>query len=115
MSENGVRADFYGPTSRPLRHYDAVVHFSAFGGGEDLLRTVRLAGKPIILLPNYNFFNPAPNSLPVVQEHLDLADLVILRTQVEIRPLQGHLYGRRAQAGGGAARDQPGFRASGAR
>jgi glycosyltransferase involved in cell wall biosynthesis len=83
MSENGVRADFYGPTSRPLRHYDAVVHFSAFGGGEDLLRTVRLAGKPIILLPNYNFFNPAPNSLPVVQEHLDLADLVILRTQVE--------------------------------
>ncbi len=83
MSENGVRADFYGPTSRPLRHYDAVVHFSAFGGGEDLLRAIRLAGKPIVLLPNYNFFNPVPNSLPVVQEHLDLADLVVLRTQVE--------------------------------
>lgn len=36
-----------------------------------------------MLLPNYNFFNPVPNSLPVVQEHLDLADLVVLRTQVE--------------------------------
>src|SRR5947199_6420984 len=58
MSEIGVRADFYGHTSRPLRQYDAVVHFSAFGGGEGLLRSVREAGKPIILLPNYNFFNP---------------------------------------------------------
>ncbi|WP_415914755.1 mannosyltransferase [Rhodopseudomonas palustris] len=83
MSENGVRADFYGPTSRPLRYYDAVVHFSAVGGGEGLLRNIRDSGKPIILLPNYNFFSPAPESLAVVQEHFDLADLIVLRTFVE--------------------------------
>jgi glycosyltransferase involved in cell wall biosynthesis len=83
LSENGVRADFYGHTSRPLRQYDAVVHFSAFGGGEGLLRSIRDAGKPIILLPNYNFFNAASTSVQTVQEHLDLADLVVIRTHVE--------------------------------
>jgi glycosyltransferase involved in cell wall biosynthesis len=83
MSENGVRADFYGHTSRPLRQYDAVVHFSAFGGGEVLLRSIREAGKPIILLPNYNFFNPASTSQQVVQDHFDLADLIVIRTHVE--------------------------------
>ncbi len=62
LSENGVRADFYGHGSRPLRQYDAVVHFSAVGGGEGLLRSIRDAGKPIILLPNYNFFNLASTS-----------------------------------------------------
>jgi glycosyltransferase involved in cell wall biosynthesis len=83
LNENGVRADFYGPTSRPLRTYDAVVHFSAFGGGEGLLRNIRQAGKPIILLPNYNFFMPSLDSLSAVQEHLDLADMVVVRTNVE--------------------------------
>jgi glycosyltransferase involved in cell wall biosynthesis len=83
MSENGVRADFYGHTSRPLRHYDAVVHFSAFGGGEGLLRSIRDAGKPIVLLPNYNFFNPASTSRQVVQQHFDLSDLIVIRTHVE--------------------------------
>jgi len=83
LNENGVRADFYGYTSRALRQYDAVVHFSAFGGGERLLHSIREAGKPIVLLPNYNFFNAAPISSQVVQEHLDLADLVVIRTHVE--------------------------------
>jgi glycosyltransferase involved in cell wall biosynthesis len=83
MSENGVRADYYGHTSRPLRQYDAVVHFSTFGGGEGLLRSIRDAGKPIILLPNYNFFNPASTSRQVVQAHFDLSDLIVVRTHVE--------------------------------
>ncbi|THD73082.1 MAG: glycosyltransferase [Bradyrhizobium sp.] len=83
LSENGVRADFYGHTSRPLRQYDAVIHFSAFGGGEGLLRSIRDAGKPIVLLPNYNFFNAASTSAQVVREHLDLADLIVVRTHVE--------------------------------
>jgi glycosyltransferase involved in cell wall biosynthesis len=83
MGENGVRADFYGHTSRPLRQYDAVVHFSAFGGGEGLLRSIREAGKPVILLPNYNFFNPASTSQQVVSEHFALADLIVVRTHAE--------------------------------
>ena len=83
LSENGVRADFYGHTSRPLRQYDAVVHFSASGGGEGLLRSIRTAGKPIVLLPNFNFFNITSASVPLVQEHLGLADLIVLRTHVE--------------------------------
>uniref|UniRef100_E6VMZ1 Glycosyl transferase group 1 n=1 Tax=Rhodopseudomonas palustris (strain DX-1) TaxID=652103 RepID=E6VMZ1_RHOPX len=83
MNENGVRADFYGHASRPLRYYDAIVHFSAVGGGQILLRHVREQGKPIILIPNYNFFSPSAGSLPVVQEHFDLADVIVLRTQVE--------------------------------
>lgn len=83
MNENGVRADFYGHASRPLRNYDAVVHFSAVGGGQGLLRNVRGQGKPIILIPNYNFFNPSPGSIGIVQEHVDLADIIVLRTEVE--------------------------------
>jgi len=90
LSENGVRADYYGPTSRPLRQYDAVVHFSAFGGGEGLLRNIREAGKPIILLPNYNFFNAAPASHQVVAEHFALADLIVLRTHAERKLCQAN-------------------------
>jgi glycosyltransferase involved in cell wall biosynthesis len=35
------------------------------------------------LLPNYNFFNTASTSAKVVREHLDLADLIVVRTHVE--------------------------------
>jgi glycosyltransferase involved in cell wall biosynthesis len=83
MNESGIRADFYGPTSRPLRFYDAVVHFSAFGGGEGLLQNIRKVGKPIILLPNYNFFTPSPDAHAVVQQHFDLSDMVVVRTHAE--------------------------------
>ena len=83
INDVGVRADLYGPNSRRLSAYDAVIHFSAHGGGEDLLRDVKAAEKPIVLIPNFNFFDRQHKAHDVVQRHLDLADLVILRANAE--------------------------------
>ncbi|KQT85128.1 mannosyltransferase [Aurantimonas sp. Leaf443] len=83
INDLGVRADLYGPGSRKLSFYDGVIHFSAHGGGEALLRDVKAHGTPIVLIPNFNFFEPNHSARDVVQTHLDLADLVILRTQIE--------------------------------
>lgn len=83
LTDAGARADIYGPQSRRLSFYDAVIHFSTHGGGEALLRDIKGAGKPIILIPNFNFFDLKHKSVDVVQRHLDLADVIILRTEVE--------------------------------
>lgn len=83
INDAGVRADLYGPTSRRLSFYDVVIHFSTHGGGEALLREIKAAGKPVVLIPNFNFFDQTHQSRDVVQRHLDLADLVVLRTNVE--------------------------------
>lgn len=83
ISDCGGRADVYGPNSRRLSTYDVVVHFSTHGGGEGLLNEIKAAGKPIVLVPNFNFFDQNHPSKDIVQRHLDLADVVILRTQIE--------------------------------
>lgn len=83
ISDIGVRADLYGPSAKRLSFYDAVIHFSAHGGGELLLAEVKAAAKPVILVPNFNFFDRDHTSHEVVQRHLDLANLIILRTNVE--------------------------------
>lgn len=80
FSDNGVKADIYGHTSRPLDFYDAVVHFSAHGGGEQLLENIKKAGKPIILIPNYDYFSGDGSSTEVVKSHQALADLIIVRS-----------------------------------
>lgn len=83
INDAGARADIYGPHSKRLSFYDAVIHFSTHGGGEDLLREVNAAGKPIILIPNFNFFDQGHHAHAVVQRHLDLAEVIVLRTEVE--------------------------------
>lgn len=83
MVDQGVRADLYGPQSRRLSFYDAVVHFSAHGGGEILLDEIAAHDKPIVLVPNYNFFDGDRSSHQIIQRHLDLADLVVFRTNAE--------------------------------
>jgi len=83
INDLGVRADLYGPQSKRLSFYDAVIHFSAHGGGEALLAEIKSRGAPVVLLPNFNFFVPDHSAHDVVQRHLDLADLVVLRTEAE--------------------------------
>ncbi len=83
IDDLGLRADLYGPTSRPLKFYDAVIHFSAHGGGEQLLGEIKASGIPIVLIPNFNFFDVNHAARDVVQRHLDLADRVIIRTNAE--------------------------------
>lgn len=83
LSDCGARADIYGPNSRRLSTYDVVIHFSTHGGGEGLLADIQAAGKPIVLFPNFDFFDENHKSKDVVKRHLDLADLIVLRTQVE--------------------------------
>lgn len=80
---NGLIADIYGPFSRALEHYDAVLHFSVHGGGLELLRYVRDNHKPIILFPNIWLSEPKPGIDSMVSEYVDLANLIVFKSQAE--------------------------------
>ncbi|MEP2944632.1 MAG: glycosyltransferase [Lentilitoribacter sp.] len=79
----GVQADIYSHLSRPLNTYDVVLHFSVHGGGEAMLEAVKSANKPIVILPNFDFLSDDKSAYGIVKRHLDLADLIVLRTEVE--------------------------------
>jgi glycosyltransferase involved in cell wall biosynthesis len=83
LKQNGLIADIYGPFSRALEHYDAVLHFSVHGGGLELLRYVRDKHKPIVLFPNIWLSAPKPGIESMVSEYVDLAELVVFRSQAE--------------------------------
>lgn len=83
LKQNGLIADIYGPFSRALEHYDAVLHFSVHGGGLELLRYVRDKHKPIVLFPNIWLSEPKPGIESMVTEYVDLADLIVFKSQAE--------------------------------
>lgn len=88
LQKLGVSAEVYGPRSRPLEHYDAVLHFSVHGGGLGLLRALRAAGKRIILWPNLWVEDPLQTAgREVVQEHLDAAERIVVKSRAE----RGHI------------------------
>ncbi|WMY07503.1 glycosyltransferase family 4 protein [Paraburkholderia phenoliruptrix] len=60
LNNSGVQADIYGIRSRPLRFYDAVMHFSLHADGEAVIRETTQSGKKLILWPNVWWLTPPP-------------------------------------------------------
>lgn len=85
LKQHGLIVDIYGPYSRSLDNYDAVLHFSVHGGGLDLLREIKAAGKPIALWPNLWIRDTDPVPVELVNAHVDLADIVIFKSAAEQR------------------------------
>lgn len=81
----GVNAEIYGHASQPLASYDVVLHFSAHGGGEQLLQQVKAAGKPVVLLPNLALDRVDAGNRATVEHHLSLADAVVFRAECDRR------------------------------
>lgn len=58
LNDAGVQADIYGIRSRPLRFYDAVMHFSVNADGEAMIREIVQHGKTLLLWPNVWWLTP---------------------------------------------------------
>ncbi|WP_286732253.1 hypothetical protein [Pseudomonas sp. PGPPP4] len=89
LKQRGIIADIYGPYSRSIDNYDVVLHFSVHGGGLELLREIHSAGKPIALWPNLWLRDKSTVPINLLNEHLDLSDLVIFKSEAE----QSHFSG----------------------
>ncbi|OJA26990.1 glycosyltransferase [Burkholderia ubonensis] len=85
LKQRGLIVDIYGPYSRSLDNYDVVLHFSVHGGGLELLREIKLAGKPIALWPNLWVRDEGSVPADLVNAHVDLADVVIFKSAAEQR------------------------------
>lgn len=91
LQELGVASELYGPTSRPLKYYDSVLHFSLHGGGLSLLETVKAAGKRIVLWPNIWLRDDAIVDFEAIQKQVNLANCVVFRSQAEAQNLMGRI------------------------
>ncbi|WP_144108553.1 glycosyltransferase family 4 protein [Paraburkholderia sp. BCC1886] len=58
LNDAGIQADIYGIRSRPVRFYDAVMHFSVHADGEAIIRAIVHHGKKLFLWPNVWFLSP---------------------------------------------------------
>ncbi len=83
LKRRGLVADIYGPLSRSIENYDAVLHFSVHGGGLDLLQHLHEQGKPIALWPNLWLNQPSPSLIDLVNAHTRLADAVLFKSVAE--------------------------------
>lgn len=84
----GQIIDIYGPYSRSIDNYDIVLHFSVHGGGLELLRDVKRLGKTIVLWPNFWISDFDRVSIETIVEHVQLADLVVFKSNSEKELLQ---------------------------
>jgi glycosyltransferase involved in cell wall biosynthesis len=84
LKRSGMIADIYGPYSRSLDCYDVILHFSVHGGGLDLLKRVRSAGKPVVLWPNLWVREVSQGLVALVNEHVQLADVVVFKSSAEL-------------------------------
>jgi len=91
LEELGVRADLYGPQSKPLRKYDAVLHFSTHGGGLPFLQAVKAGGKRIVLWPNVWLRPEDDGAISVIKAHMQLADRIVFRSQAELNNLRQYI------------------------
>ena len=83
LKKAGVIADIYGPYSRSIDNYDAVLHFSVHGGGVDLLQRIKQFGKPIILWPNLWVHDKTAEISKTAKIHIDLADCIVFKSITE--------------------------------
>lgn len=84
LRQLGVRTDIYGMTSQPLTKYDVVLHYSVMPTGLDLVRTVKAAGKKLVLMPSVWWVKePGRDDKNSVAEFFKLADVVVFKSKSE--------------------------------
>jgi hypothetical protein len=81
----GIIADIYGPYARSIDHYDAVLHFSIYGGSIRFLQKVAEANKPIILWPNAWIRDGHPSTdINEVNQMVQISQFVVFKSSSEL-------------------------------
>lgn len=84
LNTSGIMSEIYGPTSKPLSTYDAVIHFSMNGGVEHIIGAISNAEVPLILWPNLWFIDaPEPENIKHLTKLLSYFQAVVFRSQAE--------------------------------
>lgn len=92
LNASGIMADIYGPSSKPIKNYDAVIHLSMNGGSEFIINAVSTTGIPIILWPNLWFVEePSKGNINRLKEMIHCFRAVVFRSRTEESHLKKYL------------------------
>lgn len=91
LKNAGIQVDIYGHTSKHIREYDLVHHFSVQGGSEYILAAARDCGKKIIITPLIWLDENSRYDINLIKTILAYADLVVTNSEMESRQLIRHL------------------------
>lgn len=84
LKQNGLIADIYGPYSRSIENYDAIIHFSVHGGGLQFLNYVRSFNKPILLWPNVWLSENDKSSFEMIEKFIALSTKLLFKSISEL-------------------------------
>jgi len=79
----GHVADPYGPYSRDVENYDAVIHFSIDQSGLSVVEEAKNAGKEIILWPNFWQEDTTEDTVRIGYQLLEMSDAVVFKSETE--------------------------------
>jgi glycosyltransferase involved in cell wall biosynthesis len=84
LTDSGVVADIYGPTSNEVSAYDFAIHSSLVAGSEHLIQSIAEAGIRLIIWPNLWFVTPpSPEHLMNLARLLSHFEAVVFRSRAE--------------------------------
>lgn len=92
LRDTGIQADIYGIGSRPLRFYDAVMHFSVHADGDSMVREARRRESPLFLWPNV-WWNDPPSQPEIdrISAICQSARKVLFKSESELENFQRHI------------------------
>ncbi|MBN3805307.1 glycosyltransferase family 4 protein [Paraburkholderia sp. Ac-20336] len=92
LNDSDVQADIYGIRSRPLRFYDAVMHFSVHADGEAIVRETVNHGKKLFLWPNVWWLSP-PDAAEIsrIGAFVRRADRLLFKSATELAHFNAHI------------------------
>jgi glycosyltransferase involved in cell wall biosynthesis len=92
LNESDVQADIYGIRSRPLRFYDAVMHFSVHADGEAIVRETVNQGKKLFLWPNVWWLSaPDPVEINRIEALVARAERLLFKSATELEHFQSYI------------------------
>ncbi len=84
LSMAGLEVDIYGPLSKSIDYYDAVLHFGVNNDGLSFIRSVKEAKKRLLIWPNLWWDGTqSPNIVEDARNFFEIADKVILKSKNE--------------------------------
>lgn len=84
LNSSGLISDIYGPTSRTITAYKAVIHFSMSGGSEYIIKSAIDNNKHLILWPNIWFVKePSIETIDHLSNFLNNFHTIVFRSFTE--------------------------------
>lgn len=84
LKQCGLIADIYGPYSRSIDNYDAIIHFSVHGGGLEFLEYIKGFNKPVFLWPNVWLTEKDSSSFSMIKRFVELSEQLLFKSNSEL-------------------------------